>query len=317
MIESLERTEDRTLVGDYADDNELPTNRLSSGNLSASPPVGGSTGDEQETTDWLAALSGRPVSTEPLADDIPPPEPRPSGMVQHAGPVRLTPTLGARLGTGLRRGSFMLALSILAVGALLAGGYMLATTSWLSTLWAPSPAPAPQVLGVGDRVPGTEASDAQSPTPNTQPVATGNAKELREGIAQYKAGNFDEAIRLLESSTNLDSNDAIAQYQLGLAYMAATKREHTFEDAEMAFRTAGALQPTWAAPQQMIAESLMRRGFYQQAITPALQATRLDPNQGETWLTLGRAYRGAGQQAEATQAFAQAARHSPVPPVVP
>ncbi len=54
------------------------------------------------------------------------------------------------------------------------------------------------------------------------------------GIAEYKAGNSQEAIRLLEGSTNRNGDDAITYYQLGLAYMVAPKREHALEDAEMA-----------------------------------------------------------------------------------
>src|SRR5260370_23121848 len=96
--------------------------------------------------------------------------------------------------------------------------------------------------------------------------------------------------------------------------MAVQGRDNSLEAAELAFRTAISLQPKWAAAYQMLAETLMRRGYYEQAVPPALQATQLDPTTGEAWMTLGRAYSGAGNEAEATKAFAQAAKYTPAPP---
>jgi Flp pilus assembly protein TadD len=141
-----------------------------------------------------------------------------------------------------------------------------------------------------------------------------DARNLRDqGVAAYKAGNYSEAIKDLEASISITSDDPVAQYQLGLSYMASQGREHALEDAEMAFRTAISLQSGWAAPYQMMAETLMRGGYYERAVPFALQATQLDPTTGDTWMTLGRAYSGAGREAEATHAFAQAAKYAPAP----
>jgi Flp pilus assembly protein TadD len=133
---------------------------------------------------------------------------------------------------------------------------------------------------------------------------------VESGIAQYKLGNYDKAIDQLQSAVDANGGDSVTYYQLGLAYMAANGREHALDDAEMAFRTAISMQPGWAAPQQLLAETLIRRGYFSGAIEPAKQAVQLDPNQVESWLTLARAYRGAGQEAEARKAEAEAARHS-------
>jgi tetratricopeptide (TPR) repeat protein len=149
------------------------------------------------------------------------------------------------------------------------------------------------------------------------PVTDTPAQLRDRGTAQYRAGNYEQAIRLLEQSVNLDGSDVLAYYQLGLAYMAASGREHALEDAELAFRTATSLQPEWAAPYTGLAESFLRRGLYEDAIPPALKATRLEPGSAEAWLTLGRAYRGAGLESEATRAFAEAARLAPAPPAQP
>src|SRR5207248_3047926 len=132
-----------------------------------------------------------------------------------------------------------------------------------------------------------------------------------QGTQAYRAGNYGASIDLLQSAVNMYGGDPVTYYQLGLSYMAAQGRDHSLEDAEMAFRTALSLQPDWAAPHQLLAESLLRQSRYDEAITQAKEATRLDPNQYDAWMTLGRAYHGAGKETEARDAFAQAARQAP------
>ena len=289
-------------------------------------------------TDWLALLTTRPASSEFLVDE-PPDEPEPSGMADHIAPARMRPTIGARLSTGLKRTVLASVLITLAAAVLLVGAYVLYASSWLSTVVPPSVVPAPVRQAAPARpaqpatsapaqaAPGDTGSAQTSPAQGTDGEAVkppdarapdGQPQQLQDqGITQLKAGNYDQAIALLESAVNMNGGDAVTYYQLGLAYLGVTNREHSAEDAEMAFRTASSMQPKWAAPQQLLAESLMRRGFYQQAVDPALQAVQLDPARGEAWMTLGRAYQGAGDEARATQAFAEAAKRVPAPPSQP
>lgn len=321
MTEAAHHIEDGEYEDNFVVEDELPTNRLSTGNLELLRPVTPAASEQEEDEiDWLARLTTPPTSPE-ILDERPEPQPEPSGMGQHAAPPRMAPTFGSKLSIGLRKGILLAIFSLLAAGVLLGGSYALASTSWLSSLFAGQSAEqAPQ-----GTAPASNQSSQPGPQQNQQyaqgqptelpAAASGDAKTLRDkGVAEYKAGRYDAAINLLESATTIDESDAITYYQLGLAYMAATERAHALDDAEMAFRSASALQPDWAAPDQMLAESMIRRGFYKQAIDPALSATKLDPQLGEAWMTLGRAYQGAGQQAEATQAFAQAARYAPPPP---
>ena len=309
-----------TLIADRPDNasnDELPTNRLT-GRLQPDDAV-----EPAPDVDWVASLATT-TFTESLTEASPN-RWEPSGMAQHTAAPRMVPTIGARLTTGMKKSVIVVAMLGLSIGVLAAAGYGLLSTEWLAGVLAPQPA-AP--LQIEQQKPAQASEQAQqAPLPDvaqggTLPVIeaplNGSAKELRDrGIAEYKLGNFNEAIRLLEGSTNLDGDDAITYYQLGLAYMVAPKREHALEDAEMAFRTAASLQPDWAAPQQGLAESLIRRNFYKDAVKPALEATSLDPTLGEAWMTLGRAYHGSGQEVEATRAFAEAARHSPPPLVQP
>ncbi len=267
-----------------------------------------------------------------------------SGMFSHTSAVRIVPTRGARFTTGLRRTFLMVLLAVLGTGLLAGAGYLLAETSWLSNLFSPAPTVVtPPAQTPGDSQPQQEVVQPQAPLPEirdsrppiTQPAGSAQTQEtgpavpadieesalagtdalvLRErGMEAYKAGDYEGAVTLLEQSVVLNKDDPMAQYQLGMAYMSITGRDHAMDDAELAFRTATSLQPDWAAAYQMLAETFLRRGFYNEAISPAEQATNLDPTMAEAWLTLGRAYTGAGMESEATQAYAEAARYAPDP----
>lgn len=321
---------DILLAADYPDNDELPTNQLKSGNLVQPHSVA-------EEIDWLLKLRTRNLTTQNLSDSALRHDLRPSGMAAHTSPVKIVPTIGARFTTGLRRGTLMIVLAALAAGALAGGAYLLSSTSWLSNFATP---PAPVASGGSAQTQSqpapqsgtSDTRDSHDTTREPVPPQAGagqstessaessalsglDARNLRDkGIAAYKAGNYTDAVKYLEDSINMDSEDPVAQYQLGLSYMAVQDRDHSLEDAELAFRTAVSLQPGWSAPYQMVAETLMRRGYYDQAVTPALQATQLAPTTADAWMTLGRAYSGAGKEAEATRAFAQAAKFAPAPP---
>jgi Flp pilus assembly protein TadD len=335
--------DDVLLPADYPDEDELPTNQLRSGNLAAQQSV-------VEEIDWLLKLRTRNLTTQRLSGDALRSEPRPSGMAAHTAPARIVPTLGARFTTGLRRGTLLLVLTALVVGALGGGGYLLASTSWLSNFASQQAPPATSDAAVKQSVPdqGTQAltkpatlpanndtrdshdtsrgpvlpqsaangpsSQDTSSSAETSVLSGLDARNLRDqGIAAYRAGNYIDAIKDLEASISITSDDPVAQYQLGLSYMASQGREHALDDAELAFRTAISLQPGWAAPYQMMAETLMRGGYYEQAVPLALQATQLDPVTSDVWMTLGRAYSGAGRDADATRAFAQATKYAHAP----
>ncbi|MDQ6693848.1 MAG: hypothetical protein M3014_05420 [Chloroflexota bacterium] len=307
---------------------ELPTNRLSSGKLvllssraGTLEEQAGTDGEQSQTdrkVDWLGKLKSQPLSTQMLPENIGNEEPTAGGISRHAAPARMVPTRGARFTTSLRHGTLMLITGALALGVLVAAGYALTTTQWFS----PPPAVQPSSPGKGIS-PSSNVSPGQAqPGQPAGPVGKGStgtdARQLRDqGVEQYKKGNFSAAAQLLESYLLAGGNDSVAYYQLGLCYTAMTGRPHSLEDAELAFRTATSLQPTWAAPQQGLAESLIRQGYYVAAIAPALKATQLDPKMAEAWMTLSRAYKGAGHEAEATRAFAEATRLSPDPPSRP
>ena len=304
--------------------------------------------------DWLLRLTGRLSTAEldDEASQVPansksrfavPRAQARAGMAAHTSAVKIVPTRGARFTTGLKRGLLLALLFAVGISSLAGAGYLLAETAWLSNLFSPAaPAANPPAQTPGETQPQAEPPpgilpeirDSRPPNPqpaqDTQPqganpaipadieeaaLAGTDAIVLRDqGIQAYRAGSYAEAVVLLEQSVALNRDDPTAQYQLGMSYMSIMGREHALDDAELAFRTAVSLQPGWAAAHQMLAETFLRRGFHQEAIPAAQEATRLDPTRAEAWLTLGRAYTGAGMEAEAAQAYAEAARYAPGPP---
>lgn len=347
MARNLATLEEVAQPGEYNDDYEMTTSALGSGKLvKPRPTFGVDDWDMVPDADWLLRLTGSLRTAELDDEDAFIPESQQSrfavarsGMSAHSSAIRIIPTKGARFTTGLRRGVLLALLGALGVALVGGAGYLLAETAWLSNLFTtPAPAQAqpppasaqvqtePQVLiplaplpDIRDsRPPVTQPAQPQAVEPaipvdmQEAALAGTDALSLRErGVQAYKAGDYAQAASLLEQSVALNADDAVAEYQLGMAYMSITGREHALDDAELAFRTATSLQPDWAAASQMLAETFIRRGFYTEAIPFALDATRIDPTMSEAWLTLSRAYTGAGMEEEASGALNEAAKYAP------
>lgn len=340
MARSLATLEPNSPDSDYLGDYDTATNRLASGVLEKrKPSMGMEDWDMIPNADWLLHITDQ-LRTDHLPDDDPDFTPargrnlkrertqavRSSGMQAHTSAVKIVPTRGARFTTGARRVVLMSLLAVLAVGALAGGAYLLASTAWVSSLVGNNTPAAPVTAPQANPQTQPQAQvPPQAAAPNPQPnvpadmeqsaQAGVNARSLRDrGMAAYQAGNYNDAADLLEQSISLDPEDPTAQYQLGMADMATTGRPYALDDAELAFRTAASLQPDWAAAYQMLSETFLRRNMYQQAIEPAQKATQLDPNMGQAWMSLGRAYEGAGKAQDAQQAYAQAAKLAPSSP---
>src|SRR4051812_22955637 len=231
------QTEDDQFPGD----GELSTSHLDSGLLAAGSNLAYSKElspqePERPNTDWLRVLASQPEYTETFDDALPEPPPQPSGMALHTAPPRIRMTIGSRLALLLRRGTLLIILAALAVGLLAAGVYGLPSTTWFSPGLGPTPAtPAPA------NPPGGSAAPQQPPAPAQPPASLGDSSTtsgaqgdattlVEQGVAAYKAGNYERAIGFMESAVDINGSDAVTYYQLGLAYLAATGRAHALED---------------------------------------------------------------------------------------
>lgn len=190
-----------------------------------------------------------------------------------------------------------------------------ATPSPPATL-APPQVRLPPTTLPGTAAPATPAGSA-TPLPTVTPSSA--AVTRATALKAVQEGRFAQAVPLLEQVTARDPRDAEALYALGLAYLNAGDHPNGAQEALLTFRSVTALQPDWPPGLQMLAEVLMRQNppQYRDAVPPAHRAAEVDPARPEYWITLARAYEGAGDPASATQAYAEAARHSPAPPPPP
>ena len=159
-------------------------------------------------------------------------------------------------------------------------------------------------------MPATPTAVARGPLGATgSPTAVDPA--VTAAISAVQAGRYADAIPALEAATERNPTDAAALYYLGIAYLNAPARPHGAEDATLTLRTLQAQHPRWAPGLDMLARSLIAQGQFRDAVPPAHQAVESDPGRPEYWTTLARAYEGAGATAEATLAYAEAAKRSP------
>src|SRR5437588_579370 len=101
---SKPETLDRELNRDTLDD-ELPTAYLEGDHPEVASDLPPSPASQEAAeavtrrrgTDWLLLLTAPRPDTAQLADDPPRLLPRPSGMLAHSAPPRISPTLGSKL----------------------------------------------------------------------------------------------------------------------------------------------------------------------------------------------------------------------------
>lgn len=163
-------------------------------------------------------------------------------------------------------------------------------------------------------LPATPTAAARGPLGGT-PTAVDPA--VTAAIAAVQAGRYADAIPALEAATERNPTDAAALYYLGIAYLNAPGRPHGAEDATLTLRTLQAQHPRWAPGLDLLARSLIAQGQFRDAVPPAHQAVESDPGRPEYWTTLARAYEGAGATAEASLAYAEAAKRSGTPGATP
>ncbi len=293
-----------------------------------------------ETAPVAEAAPLTPVVAEAPAEAVPADEAAPPTLVLPAAPEEeAAPVLQPRRSAGrtlLRTGVGLLALGLLAliVGLL-----------WNSSLFTPAPAtPTAQVAQVGltptaplptavaivpTALPPTPVPPTAVPPTSSVPpthtsatadmtavaaataavtaAATPGATERQDALAAVRDGQYAVAIPTLEAATERNPADVEGLYYLGVAYLSAPDRPHGAEDAELTFRSLLARQAGWPPALDMLARSLIAQGRYGDAVPPAHEAAQIDPTRAEYYLTLGRAYEGGGDAADAAKAYAAAA----------
>jgi Flp pilus assembly protein TadD len=292
-------------------------------------------------------------ATRPLDEDVIATAPIPVAGAVAPPPDESIIGSGARLGTGgaaatpqEARNQRMMLNALLGLGSL-AAIILLGFAIWNTVNRPPPPAatatPVPPTQVVATRTPAPTATEVVAQATATNPgaaTATGVATETvvaivptntvvqgtlgpvnsptpdpdrQAALAAVQAGRYAEAIPALELASERNPGDPELLYYLAISYLSAPDRPHGAEDATLTLRSLQAAQPHWAPGLDLLARALIAQGQYREAVTPAHQAVEADPTRAEYWMTLGRAYEGAGAKEEADKAYAEAVRHNPTP----
>jgi DNA-binding winged helix-turn-helix (wHTH) protein/TolB-like protein/Flp pilus assembly protein TadD len=136
------------------------------------------------------------------------------------------------------------------------------------------------------------------------------------GVDLYAKGDFPMAIKMLEKSTQLAPQFALAWAHLGRSYTANASfqfggAEH-YHKAEVAFAKALSLQPDEIDARIYLANMYTDTGRVEKAVPLLREALKTNPNHAEVHWELGYAYRFAGMLAESVSECERAKQLDPV-----
>ena len=136
------------------------------------------------------------------------------------------------------------------------------------------------------------------------------------GVDLYSKGDFPMAIKMLEKSTQLAQQFALAWAHLGRSYTANASfqfggAEH-YHKAEVAFAKALSLQPDEIDARIYLANMYTDTGRVEEAVPLLREALKTNPNHAEIHWELGYAYRFAGMLAESVSECERAKQLDPV-----
>ena len=144
-------------------------------------------------------------------------------------------------------------------------------------------------------------SEAQSIGPGEPVVPLAYENYLR-GLDLYSRHDFPPAIKMLEKSTAIDPNYALAWAYLGAAYTSDAAFEFggrdQYDKARAAYERALSLQPGQLEAKIFLANLLIDTGKVEEAMPLLREALKTNPNHAEAHWELGYAYRFAGMLEE-------------------
>lgn len=122
------------------------------------------------------------------------------------------------------------------------------------------------------------------------------------GVVEFEQGNFDESIRQLQNGIKLANDNAVAYYDLSVAHMQSNRIDEAQKDLEKAIQ----LDPT-ASNYRALGSILLLEAKYDDSIAMEKKALAMNPNDYDTWSSLGTTYRWSGKRPDlAAQAFRKA-----------
>ena len=137
-------------------------------------------------------------------------------------------------------------------------------------------------------------------------------KTLNASLAQAKqleaAGNYDEAVTVLQQATEVDPNQDLVWFNLGDAQRGAKK----YTDAIDSYQKAIALKPTIGAYHNNLADAYAKSGQADKAVQEYNAAATAEPaNAGTYYFNEGAVFTNTGKVDEAIAAFDKAIQADP------
>src|SRR5712691_4845513 len=147
------------------------------------------------------------------------------------------------------------------------------------------------------------------PAYSADPQAKKNAY-IEKAEAYSKDGKYDEAVIELKNAVQIDPNDAVTQYKLGLAYLKIAKQEN-FPEALKAFESSIKHDPAQTGAQLRLGELYLVGGQLGKAQERAEAVLQNDAKNVEAYLLLGQVYAGRQNLAPALETVEQARKLDP------
>jgi len=122
-----------------------------------------------------------------------------------------------------------------------------------------------------------------------------------------ETGKYQEAIEAFKQAIILESNNAIAYYNLGTAYGNLNRHQEAIE----AYKQALNINPNLAEAYCNLGNAYGRLNRHQEAIEAYKQALNINPNLAEAYYNLGTAYGNLNRNQEAVEAYKQCIRIDP------
>jgi eukaryotic-like serine/threonine-protein kinase len=126
------------------------------------------------------------------------------------------------------------------------------------------------------------------------------------GFVLHGEGKYQKAIRCFRDATVAAPGNSLAWSNLGVEYL----QVGDFADATESLKKSRTLDPQFDQAAANTSLALRYQGKYEDALTFALNATKLNPDDDSNWLELGECYTSLRDQLAAKSAYLRAAREA-------
>ncbi|MFL6332202.1 MAG: tetratricopeptide repeat protein [Pyrinomonadaceae bacterium] len=149
------------------------------------------------------------------------------------------------------------------------------------------------------------AASAQSQDGRADAVSY--ARSFANGVEQFDAGRYEEALESFLAAVVANPRDADALFDVGATYEKLGRQA----EASAAYRSALELRPAYAKARARLCKSLVASSQFWEGVGACSRALRADGTDPGLFAAYGRAFEGAGLYDQAAEAYRMAIRLRP------